>query len=437
MNGKDNKGSIPEKILIVEDSKTLAKYLVRKIQASIENVQVDVVRTYADLKMLLEKENDYILALLDIYLPDMHTEELVDYVLSREIPSIVMTADFHDTLYQNFGKKNIVDFVLKDSVASLEYIVNLVHRLIENRKTTVLAVDDSAVVLHQIRVYLESQLYRIKLAKDPVSALAQLEQDDNISIVITDYNMPLMDGIAFLQKIRKIKNKDVLGVIGISVDSQSAAKFLKFGANDFINKPFHKEEFIHRINNLSQSLEHTARLKAFANHDFMTQVYNRKYFFEEGERYFKEAVAHEEQFAVAMIDIDDFKQINDTWGHDIGDSVIKTLAKKLKDATKGDDLVARFGGEEFCLLLKNISPGAAQSFFENICRTIASLRIQIDTEKTIGFTVSIGLETASCKNLTEMIKGADIQLYKAKQNGKNRVETDIKRSVEQVQAQFC
>ena len=437
MNGEDNKGSIPEKILIVEDSKTLAKYLVRKIQASIENVQVDVIRTYADLKAVLEKDNGYMLALVDIYLPDMETDELVDYVLSKEIPSIVMTADFHDFIYQNFRKKNIVDFVLKDSAASLEYIVNMVHRLMENRKTTVLVVDDSTFILHQIRAYLESQFYRIKLAKDPLTALAHLERHHDISVVITDYNMPLMDGIAFLQKIRKIKNKDELGVIGISVDNQSAAQFLKFGANDFINKPFHKEEFIHRINNLSQSLEYTARLKAFANHDFMTKVYNRKYFFEEGERYFKEAVIHEDPFAVAMIDIDDFKQVNDSYGHDVGDMVIKTLAGKLKDSTKGDDLVARFGGEEFCLLLKNISPGAAKSFFENICRTIASLRIQIDMEKTITFTVSIGLETTVGNNLTEMIKGADMQLYKAKQNGKNRVETDIKIPIEQIQAQIC
>jgi len=437
MSGKDKNGTFPEKILIVEDSKTLAKYLVRKIQASIENVQVDVVRTYAELRILLEKECDYTLALLDIYLPDMQTEELVDYVLAREIPSIVMTADFNESLYQHFRKKNIVDFVLKDSIASLEYIVNLIHRLMENKKTTVLAVDDSAFILHQIQTYLKSQLYKTKLLQDPLTALAYLEQDDDISVVITDYNMPLMDGIVFLQKIRKLRNKDELGVIGVSVDSESAAQFLKFGANDFINKPFYKEEFIHRINNLTQSLEYTARLKAFANHDFMTQVYNRKYFFEEGERYFKEAVVHEEPFAIAMIDIDDFKQINDTWGHDIGDSVIKILAKKLKDTTKGDDLVARFGGEEFCVLLKNISSDAAKNFFEDICCTVASLRVQIDVEKSIGFTVSIGLETTRGNNLTEMIKSADVQLYKAKQNGKNRVETDIKRSVEQVQAQFC
>ena len=409
----------------MEDSRTLSKYLVRKIHAAIENVQIDVVPTYAALKELLKAGNDYTLALLDIYLPDMQDEELIDYVLSHKIPSVVMTGDFDESLYERFIQKNIVDFVLKDSAEALEYIVHLTHRLLTNTETTVMVVDDSKMVLHQINFYLKNQLYRVKLEKDPLKALEQLHTDQDVSIVISDYNMPDMDGVEFLQKLRRFKQKDELGLIGISTDAQSAIKFLKFGANDFITKPFNKEEFVHRVNNLARNLENIQDLKVFANQDFLTKVYNRKYFFEEGQHYFRKAIQKREPFAVAMIDIDDFKKVNDSYGHDTGDKVIKTLAKKLKEKTKGQDLVARFGGEEFCLLLKKISPSAAERFFEEICHEIATLRIETDIDEYISFTVSIGVETKALNTLDEMIKQADINLYEAKQNGKNRVVAHI------------
>jgi diguanylate cyclase (GGDEF)-like protein len=409
------------KILIVEDSRTLAKFLVRKLEATIGKVEIDVVDTFADLKSLLEKKHDYTIALLDVYLPDMQDTELIEYVLSYKIPSVVMTGDFDDRLYEKLVKKDIVDFVLKDSAEALEYIVNLTHRLLQNRNTTVMVVDDSPTVLNQISRYLKSQLYHVKTEQNPMQALIDLVNDDSVSIIITDYNMPRMDGVAFLQKLRRMKKKDELGVIGISGDSESAIKFLKYGANDFINKPFNRDEFVHRVNNLAQNLENIRILKEYANQDFLTKVYNRKYFFEAASLYFKEAKKHNKPFAVGMIDIDNFKRINDTYGHDIGDKVIKTLARKLMEKTKGQDLVARFGGEEFCILLKNIPPLAAQYFFEDLCKEIAATKIEADIAHFINFTVSIGVETMPMETLDEMIKEADMNLYEAKESGKNRV----------------
>ncbi len=399
----------------------MAKFLVRKLEASLGKVEIDVVGTFAELKTLLEKRPDYTIALIDIYLPDMQDGELIDYVLSYNIPSVVMTGDFDEALYAQMRRKKIVDFVLKDSAEALEYIVNLTHRLLRNRETTVMVVDDSPVVLRQISDYLKSQLYRVLTESSPMQALIDLLEDKSVSIVITDYNMPRMNGVEFLQKLRRMKKKDELGVIGISADSESATKFLKFGANDYIGKPFNREEFVHRVNNLAQNLENIRTLKAYANQDFLTKVYNRKYFFEAASLYFKEAKKEHKSFAIGMIDIDDFKQVNDTYGHDIGDKVIRTLARKLKEKTKGRDLVARFGGEEFCILLKDIPPVAAQYFFEDLCKEVARTTIEADIGLFINFTVSIGVETTPLETLEEMIKQADINLYEAKESGKNRV----------------
>ncbi len=409
------------KILIVEDSHTLAKYLVRKLEAAIGNIKIDVAGSYAELKELLDKNSDYTIALLDVYLPDMQDTELIDFVLSREIPSVVMTGSFEEDLYEKLSGKNIVDLVLKDSPQAMEYIVNLTNRLLRNSTITVMVVDDSPTVLHQIGRYLQNQLYRVILEKNPSEALITLLANEEISIVISDYYMPGIDGVQFLQKVRRLRAKDALGFIGVSSDGMSATKFLKFGANDYINKPFNKDEFCHRVNNLAQNLENIKTLKDYANRDFLTKVYNRKYFFEEGENYFKKALKEQKSFAVAMIDIDDFKHVNDTYGHDIGDKVIKVLAKRLIEKTKGQDLVARFGGEEFCVLLKDIPPLLAERFFNEICRDHATLRVEADIGNHIGFTVSIGVETKPLDTLEEMIKQADIKLYEAKESGKNRV----------------
>ncbi len=433
MSSLKQEHSKKHRILIVEDSKTLAGYLIRKLHENVEDVQIDFVTTSKALKERLKAEGQYALALVDIHLADMQGEELIGNILSKKIPTIVMAAQFDESLYHKYREQNIVDFVLKDSLEALTYIVNLTCRILKNRNTTVMVVDDSTVVLHQISDYLSNQLFEIKLEKDPLKALAYLEEDHDVQIVITDYNMPQMDGIVFLQKLRRRKKKDELGVIGISADTESATKFLKFGANDFINKPFHKEEFVHRVNNLAQNLENIKSLKAFANQDFLTKVHNRKYFFEEGERYFKNALQTHEAFAVAMLDIDNFKHVNDTYGHDVGDIVIKKLATILKESTKGSDFVARFGGEEFCLLLKNITPGAAEHFFQKICRKVSQAQIEIQPEQYLSFTVSIGVSTSCRESLTASIKQADINLYRAKQSGKNRVVTDLPK----LQAQIC
>jgi diguanylate cyclase (GGDEF)-like protein len=413
------------KILIVEDSHTLAKYLVRKLEAAIGHIHIDVVGTYAELKVLLEEKCDYTIALLDVYLPDMNDTELIEYVLSKNIPSVVMTGSFDEKVYEKLTDNNIVDLVLKDSPQAMEYIVYMVDRLLRNTTTTVMVVDDSPTVLHQINRYLKNQLYRVMLEKNPSEALIKLLAHEEISIVVSDYYMPGIDGVEFLQKIRRLRQKDNLGFIGISSDAMSATKFLKFGANDFINKPFNKDEFCHRVNNLAQNIENIQTLKDYANRDFLTKVYNRKYFFEEGEHYFQKALKEQNSFAVAMIDIDNFKGVNDTYGHDIGDKVIKVLARKLIEKTKGQDLVARFGGEEFCVLLKDIPPLLAERFFNELCREIAALSVEADIGDHIGFTVSIGVETKPLDTLEEMIKQADINLYEAKESGKNKVVTHI------------
>ena len=197
---------------------------------------------------------------------------------------------------------------------------------------------------------------------------------------------------------------------------------MKNGANDFIAKPFVKEELICRVNNLIEAMENINQIADFANKDFLTGVYNRRYFYDDMNEYLAYAEERAEPYAVAMLDIDHFKQINDTYGHDGGDRALKTLAKKLIDETKKGDLVARFGGEEFCIVLKNVSNEEAVKFFVNLRASIANCKVQLKKEQ-IKFTVSIGVAFGrSDYRLDELLELADEALYRAKENGRNRVE---------------
>ena len=213
--------------------------------------------------------------------------------------------------------------------------------------------------------------------------------------------------------------------MGISTDEKSAIAFLKYGANDFVIKPFFKEEFVCRMNNTAESLENVNKLREIANIDFLTKVSNRKYFFEKAESYFKKSKSEDTPYAIAMIDIDNFKLVNDTYGHAVGDDVIKALAKILRDNVKGQDIVARFGGEEFVLYLKDITGDAASKFMQSMCQKISALEIVLPNNQQINFTVSIGVSSQKLPSLHQKINSADELLYEAKNSGKNRVVDDL------------
>ncbi|HIP59274.1 MAG TPA: diguanylate cyclase [Campylobacterales bacterium] len=412
------------KILLVDDSKTICTFLSQKIIDTLD-IMVDVAHSYAEAQEYVKKNPDYFLALLDVHLPDMNDTTMVDFMIDNDISSLVMTGDFNEDIFKTFSKRNIIDYVLKETPESLNYIVSLISRVYQNSMTKVLIVDDSITVRSQLKYFLNSQLFKVLSADEPLSALKIIEKNSDIKIIITDYNMPNLNGVEFLKVIRRNFSKNKIAVVGISTNEKNAISFLKYGANDFVIKPFFKEEFVCRINNTAEVLENVNKLEEIANIDFLTKVSNRKYFFEKAGIYFEEARSNNLPSAVAMIDIDNFKLVNDTYGHAVGDDVIKALAKILRDNIKGQDIVARFGGEEFVLYLKDITAEAALKFMQSMCQKISKLDIVLPTDQQINFTVSIGVSSQMHMTLNEQINSADELLYVAKNSGKNRVVSDL------------
>lgn len=414
-----------ERILLVEDNKTLAKLLAKKMENSI-GVSVDVAYSMQEAQAFILGGRNYFLALLDLNLPDAPDGEIVDYVLSKDILVIVLTGNIDEKTKQTFINKDIVDYVYKSNMNDVNYIFTTIDRLYKNRNFKVMIVDDAMMVRNEAKKMLESQQFgKVFAAAHGEEALGYFEDHPDIKLVLTDYNMPVIDGLELTMKLREKYTKNELGIIAITgstEEEQLASTFLKTGANDFVTKPFKKEELICRVNALVEALENIEIIGNMANTDFMTGAYNRRYFFDAAQKYLKDALYNNEMYAVAMLDIDFFKKVNDTYGHDAGDLVIKKLAKFLKDETKGADVVARFGGEEFCVLLKNVSKEDAVTKFVHLRSKIASSSL-LYKDQQIKFTVSIGITFGQDDvELAELLEEADDALYNAKENGRNRVE---------------
>jgi len=154
--------------------------------------------------------------------------------------------------------------------------------------------------------------------------------------------------------------------------------------------------------------------------DYLTGLHNRRFFFENGEHVFDQAKQNQETLAIAALDIDHFKKINDSFGHDVGDQLLKEVAKMLKLHFEDSALLGRIGGEEFAMLFQSFTLDDAQSALESFRQAVENMEVSINNQ-VIKTTISIGLTGIEANTLGEMVKQADHNLYQAKAQGRNCV----------------
>lgn len=411
-------------ILIVDDSRTISVMLRNKI-TKVLGFKVTVAASLREAQAILEVDSEqFFLAVLDITLPDAPNGEIVDYVLKFGITSIVMTATFDDALRQSFSHKKIADYVLKESARDVDYIISLIKRINANRKLNLLIVDDSPTYRTVLQQYLSIHQYQILHANSGEEALEHFKNHD-IRVMITDYQMPGMDGFELTSRVRKRYPKDKVVILGLSGQSENAgavsAQFLKKGANDYLSKPFSKEELFCRLNQNLELIELIQEIRDIANKDYLSGLYNRRYFFDAGSHLYEHTLRKGLPLAIGMVDIDFFKKVNDTYGHDAGDTTIKHVANLLTDLVRKTDIVSRFGGEEFCLLMVDPDNASVERLFERIRETIATVPV-IHGKLEFYITVSIGVACyTSESSMEQLINRADGLLYEAKEGGRNRV----------------
>jgi diguanylate cyclase (GGDEF)-like protein len=419
------------KILVVEDSTTVTKIL-KHLSKQYPAIETLFASTFAQGRALYQQNKGEIFAaVVDLHLPDAPDGETVDHFLTLHIPVIVLTGNYSEMKRDQLLSKGIVDYIVKESVFSYNYVFKLVERLNKNQEIKILVAEDSKSVMLFIETLLQRQLYQVLTAQNGLEALDQLKANDDIKLLITDYHMPEMNGVQLVQNIRRNIDKSNLVIIGLSGENNGSlsAKFIKNGANDFLQKPFFHEELSCRVMHNIEELELIETIRESANRDFLTELYNRRYLFDKGGVLHTQATQKNTPLAVAVLDVDHFKKVNDSYGHRAGDTVLTILAKDLSSLFNRF-LTARMGGEEFCIVMPGLNNSQALTLLDKFRSRLANKIIEIDNDEVetdsvpIRITISAGVTNLLYGRLDHQVNFADQLLFRAKEAGRNIVMGD-------------
>ncbi len=405
-------------ILIVEDQKSIANLLQAIISERYGFASV-IAASLSEAEKIIETQPIH-LAISDLNLPDAPYGEIIDTLSRHRISTIALTGAFGQEMRETILRKGAIDYIPKQGTHAIEYAAEMANRIYRNHHTHVLVVDDSLSTKALLKHILETLKFNVITASNAEEALAIIAERSDLRLALVDYEMPGMNGCELIHEIRKQISKEDLAIIGISGSGADdiSAQFLKSGANDFVRKPYSYEEILCRVGQNLEMLDLIQSNRDAAYRDFLTGLHNRRHFFEEGSRLHSHAVK-KGNTVVAMLDVDHFKKVNDTYGHDCGDLVLKELAALLSEHFD-KHLVARLGGEEFAVVMTGTSIEQARNIFEDFCLEVASQAAHCNGE-TIPYTISIGLTDQLGETIDDFIKSADQLLYKAKDEGRNRV----------------
>ncbi len=411
------------KVLVIEDDAHAAG-TIKAILKARKDFGCDIADSIKSVRQKLKK-GEYFMAVLDLDLPDLEEETLLKLLETKKISVIAYAAEFNDEVRERMIANQVLDYVVNKDEYAMDYIVDTVERVYKNQSIKVLVTDDSRISRLQIVRCLETQKFIVLEATNGQEALEQLHKHPEIRLLITDYKMPKMDGFELISRVRKEITSDKLAIIGISAYGSSliSVQFLKRGANDFVIKPFLVEELYLRVKQNIEMLEHIDAFQKLSNRDFLTQLYNRRIFFDMGNKIFENARRKNLELTTALLDIDNFKRVNDTYGHETGDRALQHAAQLLLKNFRSGDVVARYGGEEFVILAINLDRRQTSKVFERI-RKLFHNQSMVHEGVEIKLTVSIGVTSQLFDTLEETIKRADDLLYQAKQMGKDRIVCD-------------
>jgi len=412
-----------KKILVVEDSAIVMK-VMRHVLGQSAELRPLYAESFAEAKSIVAAEPDLFAALVDLNLPDAPDGEVVDFALALKLPTVVLTGSFDDARRRELLNKGVVDYVTKEGRYSYVYAVNLLHRLIKNERVPVLVVDDSVTGRRAISTLLRLQRFPVIEAEDGVAGIKTLLENPGIRLLITDYNMPRMNGCEMVRLIRGKYEKSDLVIIGLSSEGEESlsAKFIKSGANDFLRKPFNQEEFFCRVTHNVELLEMIETIRDAAQRDYYTGAYNRHYFFAHGEQLLAAAREKNTPVAAAVLDLDHFRDLNRRFGNEAGDHAMRQVAAYLLKAFERF-LLARADGQEFFVLMVGLDNAKATAFVEKVRVILGSAALEWDGQR-LPVTFSAGVSNIAAHNLDHLMKGAYQCLQRAKEAGGDLVFGD-------------
>ena len=418
-----------QKVLIVESTQ-LFRNIIEKIFTT-AGVECHI---YSTGKEALESSHDdYNFIVVARTLEDTTGEIFlqkykIDFGLGDALTILLMSKSVNNMMIEanKAGYKIVFD---KNNLNQLHDIVtDILNSRILDLEANILLVEDSLSIANvMIRLFKKN-----KSTIHHVSTLSKMQEyftENNYDLVITDYylqkNESGDDVISYIRKLDK-KDKSSVPILVISGETNQGKRvsFLRNGADDFIIKPYDNDELLVRTSRLiknyrllKQNRQQQQSLEKMALTDHLTGLYNRHSLYDLGPKYISNSQRHKTPLSLLVIDLDHFKNINDTHGHSVGDLVLKALAKVMQDACRTEDIVARFGGEEFIMLLSSCD-------LKNAINKAEELRKDIEYFKPEGLTVTSSIGVAQLSpddNFDTLFNKADSAVYQAKETGRNKV----------------
>jgi diguanylate cyclase (GGDEF)-like protein len=287
----------------------------------------------------------------------------------------------------------------------------------------VLIADDDRLSTQALETDLRASGYDVTTVGDGAEAWQILKSDDRPQIAILDWRMPVMDGLEVCRRVREATGPYVyiLLVTG-NADPDSVVTGMDAGADDYMRKPCCPAELRARLRSGKRVVDLEEKLRRQATHDALTGILNRGAIMERVIAEMARADRDSEPLCLAMVDLDYFKRVNDTYGHSAGDTVLYETASRMSAVLRPYDSIGRYGGEEFLVVFPRCDVADAIAIAERIRRSISGATVCTQTEEIV-VTASIGIaEVRYATDPNAVIREADNALFRAKQNGRDRVE---------------
>ncbi len=450
---------MPARILVVDDVEVNRRLLEAKL--SVEYYEIITAENGAEaLERAKAEQPDLIL--LDIMMPEMDGFEVCQRLKAdpalTHIPVVMVTAlsEQSDKIRglevgaDDFLTKPVDDWALRSRIRSLLRLKMASDELLRRRQTGAQlgVVDDSLLVREvtgarvlviddspskgKIRDTLEAQGYEVQLAED-VAAGLELGTKRSFDLVLVRLRLSSGDPLRLCAQLRTSDGSRSVPILVIAdaEDRERIEKAIEIGINDYFTSPVDPSELIARVRTQVRRKKYNDKLKADYEHglvaalkDGLTGVYNRRYLDTHLDSQLKDQASSGREITVVMLDIDHFKQINDTHGHMAGDDVLRGLVPVVRESVRDFDTVARYGGEEFVVVLSGDGLDVGQKVAERLRGAVASTPF-VSGDTSLEVTVSIGVAAGRPgEHATDLLSRADAALYRAKEAGRNRVVAD-------------
>jgi two-component system cell cycle response regulator len=309
---------------------------------------------------------------------------------------------------------------LSEKSGSSESQIGSISKDLPQEPQQLLIVDDDPIILNLLAEFLSNLGYQYRIAGNGLEAMSLLKES-SATIVITDLVMPRMDGIELIRKIKRLwPETDIIAITGYSQDF-SYTDVIKAGACDFIRKPFNLDELEAKLNRIIRERGYRALLKRLSIRDILTDLYNRRFLDEKLEKEAQRATRQNYPLFLIILDLDNFKELNDTMGHQAGDEVLQRLASVLSDSIRRNvDIPFRYGGDEFAVMIPHASTKQVKQIAERIRRNYLNEDMG-NTSLSLGISCFRKTNGGLREDINEFIRKADDSMYTAKKAGGNRV----------------